>query len=361
MRTITIRSFAKLNLTFEILENLPGGYHSIRTLFQSIDLADTLSFTLVDVAPDAEFNVEILEERVKSSKEVTDVKTTFPLNDENLIVKAAKRFEQMSRCGAGRKLVVSVNKQIPIAAGMAGGSGNAAAAIRAMQEFFPEHCSQDSGDHVASALGSDINFCLHGGTQIGTNRGEVLNPVTNTKQLSFLIVKPRDIAISTPWIFRQYDDSVAGSESNHADANDATSNDAEPNDAKSNDAKPNDIKINDALNEAKVNYTAACCNALTEDSLQKLGEAFFNSFERICFEHYPRVQILRDVMLEAGCLSAHITGSGPTLFGLLPSGNMGTQVRDRFVELTKQLSGRTDFDCWLSASTATGLVVTFAE
>jgi 4-diphosphocytidyl-2-C-methyl-D-erythritol kinase len=356
MRTITIRSFAKLNLTFEILEDLPGGYHSIRTLFQSIDLADSLSFELVDAAHEEAFSVEILETNANVPHQISltkttdskvgdsksaDSKITFPLNDENLIVKAAKRFEQESRCGAGRKLVVSVDKQIPIAAGMAGGSGNAAAAIRAMQEFFPEHCSPDSGDLVASALGSDINFCLHGGTQIGTNRGEVLSPVFKTKQLAFLIVKPRDIAISTPWIFRQYDESLGRNGSN--------------------EVKASVVEIGDVLKQRTANHTATSCEALTNGSLQELGESFFNSFERICFEHYPQVQTLRDVMLAAGCLSARITGTGPTLFGLLPAENLGPKIAERFCELAAQSSERIDFDFWLSSSTTSGLAVSSAK
>jgi 4-diphosphocytidyl-2-C-methyl-D-erythritol kinase len=327
MRTITIRSFAKLNLTFEILENLPGGYHDIRTLFQSIDLADTLSFTLESIDSERsdaeqEFAVEIRRE-LNNLPDADDEKAAFPLNDQNLIVIAAKRFEQMSHCGAGQKLIVSVSKQIPIAAGMAGGSGNAAATIRAMQEFFPEHCSQDAGEQVASALGSDINFCLYGGTQIGTNRGEVLSPFTNPNQLSFLIVKPRDIAISTPWIFRQYDENLATSE----------------------------------IDDAQINYTAACCEALTKGSLEQLGKTFFNAFEKVCFEKYPAVQVLRDAMLAAGCLSAHITGSGPTLFGLLPSKDSGKTVGEQFQKLASQSTFQTAFDFWISSSETTGLVV----
>jgi 4-diphosphocytidyl-2-C-methyl-D-erythritol kinase len=343
MRTITIRSFAKLNLTFEILENLPGGYHDIRTLFQSIDLADTLSFTLERTGSERasaeqaspaqefaeeefaeqEFAVEIRRESNYSLPDSDDDKAAFPLNDQNLIVKAAKRFEQISHCGSGQKLIVSVNKQIPIAAGMAGGSGNAAATIRAMQEFFPEHCSQEVGEQVASALGSDINFCLYGGTQIGTNRGEVLSPCTNPNLLSFLIVKPRDIAISTPWIFRQYDESLATSQ----------------------------------IDDTKINYTAACCEALTKGSQEQLVKTFFNAFEKVCFEKYPEVQILRDAMLAAGCLSAHITGSGPTLFGLLPSKDSGTKVGEQFQKLASQSSFQTGFHSWISSSETTGLAV----
>ena len=115
MRTITIRSFAKLNLTFEILENLPGGYHDIRTLFQSIDLADTLSFTLESIDSERsdaeqEFAVEIRRE-LNNLPDADDEKAAFPLNDQNLIVIAAKRFEQMSHCGAGQKLIVSVRSK----------------------------------------------------------------------------------------------------------------------------------------------------------------------------------------------------------------------------------------------------------
>jgi 4-diphosphocytidyl-2-C-methyl-D-erythritol kinase len=341
MRTITIRSFAKLNLTFEILDDLPGGYHRIRTLFQSIDLADTLTFRLIDIVPDEEFGVEIMDESATTPLQIPDAKFSFPLTDENLIAKAAKRFESESRCGVGRKLMVSVDKRIPIAAGMAGGSGNAAATIRAMQEFFPEHCSSHSGEQVASALGSDINFCLHGGTQVGTNRGEVLSPVSKTKKLAFLIVKPRSIAISTPWIFRQYDERLGKHGSNEFSI----------------EGGANATGNGEAKNMVTANYTAACCESLANGSLEELGETFFNSFERICFEHYPQVQKLRDAMLAAGCLSAHITGSGPTLFGLLPSDNLDRYLAERFCKLAEQADERLDFDYWLCSSKATGLIV----
>jgi 4-diphosphocytidyl-2-C-methyl-D-erythritol kinase len=321
MRTLKICSHAKLNLTFEILDNLPDGYHSVRTLFQSIDLGDILTFKLED-SPTHDFHVE-LQEEPQPGLTVASEHATFPLGDDNLIVKAAKRFEKTSECGAGKKLTVLVQKNIPIAAGMAGGSGNAAATIRAMQEFFPDRCFEATGQQVASKLGSDINFCLNGGTQIGTSRGEILQPVSSDLQMHFLIIKPREIAISTPWIFRQYDQSQKNS---------------------------NEF-------DSIFNYTELCRMALLDGSPLKLSRTFFNAFEKICFEKYPEVERLKDLMLSAGCLSANITGSGPTLFGLLPSTSVGPAVAEKFRKLATNLSPKIGFDLWLSSSCTTGLTV----
>ena len=205
----------------------------------------------------------------------------FPLDDSNLIVKAAKTIEAFTSCGTGYLLTVAVEKKIPIAAGMAGGSGNAAAALKAMQHFFPAACSNKDADLIASQLGSDINFCLHGGTMIGTNRGEILTPVTSSSELTFLLIKPKNIAIATPWIFKKYDEHVP--------------------------------KF--STKELPNNFTERCCDALDSGQLKSIGASFYNAFEAVCFKEFPAVARMRDMMLEAGCLNATITGSGPTLFG----------------------------------------------
>ncbi|CAN5951170.1 unnamed protein product [Sphagnum jensenii] len=207
-RPLVIQSFAKLNLTFEILGTLPGGYHEVRTIFHNINLADTLSFELQTAEPGAPFEVQL---SVSSTgyENLSASDFVFPLDDTNLIAKAAKKFALLQGCGDGKMLKVAIDKRIPIGAGLAGGSGNAAAALKAMSILFQVDENLTVAAEVASQLGSDINFCLDGGTKIGTNRGEVLTPVSLDQTLNFLIVKPRQIAISTPWIYREYDSHVA--------------------------------------------------------------------------------------------------------------------------------------------------------
>ena len=165
-KALKISSRAKLNLTFEILGNLPGGYHDVRTVFQSIDLADQLHFTLTDSASPK--NQETLSVSLSSERELSD----FPMNDENLIVRAANSFAELNDVGKGKHLHIHIDKRIPIAAGLAGGSSNAAATITAMQELFVGLPDGGQAETIASKLGSDINFCLRGGTQLGTGRGD---------------------------------------------------------------------------------------------------------------------------------------------------------------------------------------------
>ena len=341
MDALKIRSFAKLNLTFEILENLPDGFHGIRTVFQSIDLADTLHFKLVQGVASEPFVVQITNEsdhvqtgQVQSDSTLTEryhvlsEHAQFPLDDNNLISKSARQFESVSGCGKGLRLIVRVDKQIPIAAGLAGGSGNAAATLRAMQLLFPQQCLSENAESIAASLGSDINFCLHGGTQVGTNRGEILQPVANVHKLSFLIVKPRHIAISTPWIFKRYDENSK----NHSDS------------------KENNIA------GALVNRTRLLLDAIDSDKNEQIAKSFFNAFEQVCFESHPEVRHLRDAMLAAGCLSANITGSGPTLFGLINDLSHGAIVREKLLELGSNTENL-DIDCWLSESKEAGLEV----
>ena len=333
MQPLIIRSFAKLNLTFEILGTLPGGYHEVRTIFHSIDLSDKLIFEL-SAGSSGDFEVELQQvQPVSVGSPVVESGTpalspptldaSFPLDDSNLIVKAAKKFEALTGCGAGQLLKVRIEKNTPIAAGLAGGSSNAAATLKAMQLMFRNHCQSTQADEIAAQLGSDINFCLSGGTQIGTNRGEILAPVKANKAFSFVLLKPREIAISTPWIYGEYDASL----SELAD-----------------EERP-------VLGN---NHSSRCQQAIASDDIDNLAKTFFNAFEPVCFAHYPAVRELRDFMLKAGSLSAHITGSGPTLFGLARTREHALEIQQKLLKDAGSAS-QVQFDCWVAESSGCGV------
>jgi 4-diphosphocytidyl-2-C-methyl-D-erythritol kinase len=268
-------SAAKINLTLNILGLLPGGYHAIETVFQNIDILDTLEYFFEQENTQDDISIEI------ELQDKTDKTTDFPLHEDNLIARAAKAFARTAQLGQGLKMRVVVHKTIPISAGLAGGSGNAAATLVALNEHFKKPLTRDELSEIAATLGSDISFFLYGGTCAGRGRGEVLESIQHSLDLSFFIVKPRDIAISTPWVYREYDQYIAAQTEHKAKSN-----------------------------------LLDCEDALRNGDRQALIDSLSNAFEPIVYKAYPELKIMRDAMLELGCLSANISGSGPTLYGL---------------------------------------------
>jgi 4-diphosphocytidyl-2-C-methyl-D-erythritol kinase len=307
-----VKSAAKLNLTLDILGLLPGGYHAIETIFQNIDILDTLEFIFEQGNTQDDICVEI-----ELSNSVSSDAITFPLHADNLIAKAAKAFACQSGLGKGLKMRVFVHKTIPIAAGLAGGSGNAAATLVALNEHFGKPLTINELSKIAATLGSDISFFLYGGTCSGRGRGEILEPIKHSLDLSFVIVKPRDIAISTPWIYREYDNFIASQ---------------------------SEYKVKSNL--------SACESALRNGDQKQLLESVSNAFEPVVYKAYPEVKTLRDGMLELGCLSANISGSGPTLYGLARTPAETVDIEAAFTQWLvkhKDLS-RVKVDTWTAKS-----------
>ncbi|MDR3612405.1 MAG: 4-(cytidine 5'-diphospho)-2-C-methyl-D-erythritol kinase [Candidatus Obscuribacterales bacterium] len=312
-----VKSAAKLNLTLDILGLLPGDYHAIETVFQNIDILDTLEFF---------FKQEDGDDDICTAIELLDSAgaTAFPLDGDNLIAKAAKAFALMSGLGKGLTVRVAVHKTIPIAAGLAGGSGNAAATLVALNEHFKKPLSKNQLSEIAATLGSDISFFIYGGTCAGRGRGELLESIKHPLDLSFFIVKPRDIAISTPWIYREYDN-LMGNQKDH-------------------------------VIQSKL---ADCEIALKSGNQKKLIQSLSNGFEPIVYKAYPEVKALRDGMLELGCLSANISGSGPTLYGITTSLAEAVSIEANFVEwhrLQNDLS-QVKVDTWTARSVDFGTTI----
>lgn len=278
MRSITVRCPAKINLTFDIIARRDDGYHDIETLFQSIDLEDQIQFHL---EPAQSYSFELRCENPY-------VRRAMPLDGTNLIARAASEFFKNAGIGQNWCITADIEKNIPIAAGLAGGSSNAAGTLHGLNEFFNRPLSSDQLHHIGAALGADIPFCLTGGTAIGRGKGEVLSQITDIEELTYVIVKPRKLAVSTPGAYSSYHLFKGGIK------------------------RPN---LQGAL------------NGLQKNDIESALSAFGNVLEPVIFEQHPELAELKKTILQLGAWHCQMSGSGPTLFAVVPSREMGHHIR----------------------------------
>lgn len=282
---ITVKSQAKVNLTFDILKTMPDGYHEVSTLMQAIDLGDYLSYM---IKPASAFHVDL--DAGKSKNEL------FPIDDTNLIYKAAKLFcEHLGK--EPFKIEVQVDKQIPIAAGLAGGSSNAAATLLALNEYFGRPFDRSSLQHLGRQLGADVPFCISGGIAVGQGRGDIIQPVESQTDFIFCLVKPKDIALSTPWVYKQYDLYVSE-------------------------------KGLDSIRRPNLENAVG---AISFGDLEAAIESFGNVFEPVVYDRCPQLLELRELLIGYKCPYVQLTGSGPTIFALVSDLEMAHFVRSKLM------------------------------
>jgi 4-diphosphocytidyl-2-C-methyl-D-erythritol kinase len=255
-RTCFVRSFAKINLTLDVLGKRADGYHDLATIMQSVDLYDTICLTATDDAM-----VRIVCSRPELCTEA------------NLALRAARAV--LERLSLTQGLVIELDKHIPVAAGLGGGSSNAAAVMQALQRWWHLPLSPTDLLSIAASLGSDVPFFLTGGLALCEGRGEYITPLTSRWPASMrwlLLVKPA-IEVSTATVFRQLP---------QADYSNGSSSRA----------------VRDAFIAQR----------------PPLPEELHNSLERGVLALYPAVTEAREAMLRAGASLVRLSGSGPTLF-----------------------------------------------
>lgn len=180
MNRIKVKTPAKVNLTLEILNRREDGFHNIQSIMQAISLYDFLSFELE--------NYNGIEITLNGNS------GEIPYNQSNLVYKAADKFLKKANIN-NIKLNIYIEKHIPVAAGLAGGSSNAAGTFYALNKLFNNILTPEEVDDLCASLGSDINFCYHGGCCLCTSRGEVMEKLPVYEQYVSLI-KPKNIGIS---------------------------------------------------------------------------------------------------------------------------------------------------------------------
>lgn len=188
MHNITVKCPAKINLTLEILNKREDGFHNIQSVMQTIDLFDILTISV--------------EKSEKFEIELSGTSDEIPYNEKNLVHKAISLFIENTKLQP-HKISVFIEKNIPIAAGLAGGSTDAAGTLWGLNKIFDNILSSEELHELCSKLGSDLNFCLEGGCQLTTSRGEILLPL-NFQEFNLSLIKPKNLGISAKEAYTKF-------------------------------------------------------------------------------------------------------------------------------------------------------------
>ena len=267
--TLTLRAYAKINLTLEVLAKRPDGYHEISTILQAISLADTLTFQ-PNKTLDFRCNVPSLQ------------------TPDNLVLKAARLLQQTT--GSTKGAIISLTKNIPVAAGLGSGATDAAATLVGLNRLWELNIPLKKLTDLAARLGSDVAFFLYGGTALARGRGEQITPLPPIPQLWLVLLKPpvEPVPNKTAQLYSQLNPS-------HFTSGQFTR------------------KLVAHLNHG----------GKVEDSF------IFNVFEQVAFDFFPKLTGYRSILLKAGARSVHLSGSGPTLFTLTPDKSHGEAILKR--------------------------------
>ena len=257
MAMVTIKAPAKINLALDTLYKRDDNYHEVEMIMTTVDLADYITVT-----PRNDDKIVI------QSNEFT-----IPLNEKNLAYQAAELFRKHFNIKQG--VEIYIKKKIPVAAGLAGGSSNAAATLKALRELFKVDCTMDELAELGARLGSDIPFCVYGGTALATGRGEIIHPIPSPPKCWVILIKPR-IGVSTKEIY----EALNANEVQH-------------------------LEIKGMLDCIELQDYQGICN--------RLG----NSLESVTFERYPVVEEIKNKLIQFGADAVLMSGSGPTVFALV--------------------------------------------
>jgi len=253
---VTVEANAKINLTLDILGLRSDGYHEVEMVMQSVGLSDTISI---------ERQPEGISLRVDTSE--------LPADETNLAWKAARVFMDVYKIQTG--VSISVKKRIPIAAGLAGGSTDAAGVLIGMNRLFEMKLSLKELCSLGEKIGSDVPFCIEGGTMLATGRGEVLRRLPDIPPLFVVLAKP-PVAVSTAWAYKTYDQIGAA---RHPD-------------------------------------TEKMISALTVSDVNGIVRGLVNVLEEVTMREHTVIGDYKRLMTENGAAASLMSGSGPTVFGL---------------------------------------------
>lgn len=188
MKTLKVKTPAKINLTLEVLNKREDGFHNIQSIMQTISLYDYLTFNVEKTN-----GIEIV---------LNGNSSEIPYNEKNLVYKAAVKFLETSHI-SDVKINIFIEKNIPVAAGLAGGSTNAAGTFYALNKLFDNVLPKDKIEELCASMGSDLNFCLNGGCMLCTSRGEVTQRLPFVEQ-NVSLIKPKNIGISAKEAYTKF-------------------------------------------------------------------------------------------------------------------------------------------------------------
>lgn len=272
-----IKAYGKVNISLDVIGKREDGYHLLRMLMQTVDIYDELIF-----------------EKVKEGVHITCDKDFVPTDKRNLVYKAVELFKDTFKVQGGVK--VHINKNIPVEAGMAGGSTDAAAALKGMRDLYMPEVSDKELMKLGVRIGADVPYCILGGTALCEGIGEVITPLKSFNNKIMVVVKP-DFGVSTVAVYKAFD-------------------------INSIETHPNTENLMEALKNDDVHYVA---------------NNMMNLLEKVTIKNHEEIQHIKEYMVKEGSLGAMMSGSGPTVFGffddMLTAQRCYDKLKDKYKEV----------------------------
>ncbi|HTV63049.1 MAG TPA: 4-(cytidine 5'-diphospho)-2-C-methyl-D-erythritol kinase [Verrucomicrobiae bacterium] len=270
------KSPCKVNLLLNILGRRGDGFHELETIMQPVNLCDELAF-----------------ERCETGIRLSCSEKTLPTDSRNLVFRAAEKFFAAAKISNGVK--IHLRKKIPLAAGLGGGSGNAAATLLALNELFDAPLASENLQEIAAALGSDVPFFLQGKPALALGRGEKIRPLDEFPALdgkAFLLIHP-GFGISTPWAYQ------------------------------------NLARFPEALN-GRPGRAGELIAKLRANDWPGAAGGFFNSLEAPAFEKFPVLKLYQEFFAANGALATLMSGSGSTTFAIAENTTAAESLAEKF-------------------------------
>lgn len=252
----TIRSYAKINITLDVLRRREDGYHEVKMIMQTVSLYDKIRVCKLKEGIRLRVNLSYL-----------------PTDSRNLAYKAAQLFFEKTGVQGGAE--IQIEKHIPVAAGLAGGSGNAAAVLFALNELYHTELSQERLAEIGLEIGADVPYCIYGGTMLAEGIGEKLKRLPQMPQCYIVLVKPQ-ISVSTKKVYETLDMKQVAE---HPD-------------------------------------TSGVIRALEQKDIKEVSIRMFNVLQQVTEQMHPEIAEIRSRFMELGAEGTIMSGSGPTVFGV---------------------------------------------
>ncbi|CEK32501.1 4-diphosphocytidyl-2-C-methyl-D-erythritol kinase [[Clostridium] sordellii] len=279
MNSIGLKSRAKINLSIDVLGKRQDGYHIVEMIMQTIDLYDNLKITQIE------------EDSIKIKSNSQDI----PLNQDNIVYKAANILKEKFNIKKG--IEISIQKNIPVAAGMAGGSSNAAAVLVGLNRIWDLGLNRLELKDIALQLGADVPFCITGGSALAQGIGEELTDIKGLNEnIHILICKP-NIFVSTKEVYQSLD----------------------MNEIKK---RPDNQKLIDALQVNDVKY---------------VSENMVNVLEEVTSSKYNEINQIERIIMDNKALGSMMSGSGPTVFGLFDNKEYAIRAKEELLQNYNQV------------------------
>lgn len=284
MKSMTLKTYPKINLTLDVLGVMENGYHEVEMIMQTVSIFDEVTVTVTD---------EHDEIRLTSDK------FYVPTDSRNTAYKAAEYFFEAfphKKCG----VEIDIKKNIPVAAGIAGGSCNAAGVLKALNKLTDTNAGKRKLMKIGERIGADVPYCILGGTVVARGIGCDLERIANLPRLTLCMAKP-NFSVSTPEVYKELD----------------------------------------SMEIEKHPDTKAMISAIEAEDVESICKNMVNVLETVTASKHPIINEIKQIMLDSGAMGAVMSGSGPTVFGVFGSMRDAYKARNalrkivKFAEVTK--------------------------